>query len=101
MFTSRGKTCEKAGSNNTSSNVSPSPKNFFEEESPAALDDLIATFDDLALLAGEFILAMCKDSAADKYAPNFCQPRLEPDPPKRIAQRADLSTMPAHIALTR
>src|SRR5882757_20924 len=56
MSTSRGKTCEKAGNNSTSSNVNPSPKNFEG---------------DFDLLVGGFILAMCKGRAADKYGPNF------------------------------
>ena len=56
MSASRGNTCEKAGNNNTSSNVSPSPKNFEV---------------DFVLLTGEFILAMCKDRAVDKCGPNF------------------------------
>src|SRR5258708_2237948 len=58
MSTSRGKTCEKAGNNNTSSNVSPSPKNFEG---------------DFDLPVGVFILAMCKDNAAGKCGPNFCE----------------------------
>ena len=56
MSTSRGSTCEKAGSNSTSSNVNPSPKNFEG---------------DFDLTVGGFILAMCKGRAADKYGPNF------------------------------
>jgi hypothetical protein len=59
MSASRGNTWENAGNNNTSSNVRPSPKNFEGE------DDLPA---------GEFILAMCKDSAGGRFGPNFCQP---------------------------
>jgi hypothetical protein len=56
MSTSRGKTCENAGNNSTSSNVSPSPKNFEG---------------DFDLPVGEIILAMCKDRAGDKCGPNF------------------------------
>jgi hypothetical protein len=50
---SRGSTSEYAGSNKTSSNVRPSPKNFGG-----------------ILAEEEFILAMCKDSASDKLLPN-------------------------------
>jgi len=57
ISTSRGKTCEKAGKSNTSSNVSPSPKNLEGDE--------------VVLLTGLFILAMCKGSAASEFAPNF------------------------------
>ena len=68
MSTSRGNTWEKAGNNSTSSNVSPSPKNFVG---------------DFALRAGEIILAMCKDKAWGRYAPNFC-----PGVPERSEVRA-------------
>jgi len=50
METSRGKTSEYAGTSNTSSKVKPSPKNF---EGNLSLEELI-------------IVAMCKDSVADK-----------------------------------
>ncbi len=59
ISTSRGNTCEKAGNNNTSSNVSPSPKNFEG---------------DFDLPVGVFILAMCKDRAVDKCAQIFIIP---------------------------
>jgi hypothetical protein len=61
ISTSRGNTCENAGSNNTSSNVRPSPKNFEDAEIEGAFD----------FRTGEFILAMCKDRAVDKSGPNF------------------------------
>jgi len=51
---SLGNTCEYAGSNSTSSNVRPSPKNFDAK---------------LVCCAGVFILAMCKDRAAGKFVP--------------------------------
>jgi hypothetical protein len=56
MSTSRGNTWEKPGTNSTSSNVKPSPKN-------------LSGLGDLALEA-LFIVAMCKDRATDKCVPN-------------------------------
>ena len=56
ISTSRGNTAEWAGTNNTSSNVSPSPKNLEEAD-----------------LLGElelFLVAMCKDSLQANYPPN-------------------------------
>jgi hypothetical protein len=87
MSASRGSTCEKAGCNRTSSNVSPSPKNLEELDDLEAEeeDDLEAEEDkdlgrgeedDLGeddLEAGVFILAMCKDSAGGRFGPNFCK----------------------------
>jgi hypothetical protein len=54
IFTSRGSTCENAGSNSTSSNVNPSPKNLDGK---------------FAFVSGIFILAMCKDNAVGKFTP--------------------------------
>jgi hypothetical protein len=56
ISTSRGKTWLKAGISKTSSNVRPSPNNL----------------DCADLLRGEvFLVAMCKDSVADKFLPKL------------------------------
>ena len=55
MLTSRGSTCEYAGTSSTSSNVKPSPKNLLGN-----------------LSLGELMfLAMCKDTARPIYEANF------------------------------
>jgi len=60
ISTSRGRTWLYAGINRTSSNVRPSPKNL----SPARRSG------EELLLAGIFLVAMCKDRRAGVYAQN-------------------------------
>ncbi len=56
MFTSRGNTCENAGTRSTSSNVTPSPKNLFES----------GEIDFEALI----LVAMCKDRVVGNISQN-------------------------------